>query len=155
MKKIDIKKLIKKNSKLVKLFSFTLCALLICTAFSFLVVGIVKRVKTEIEQSKTEQTQVITQSTITYRAVLDGVVIYVDEDFYLPNGYYPELYKDGMKVHIDDLREFICVDSLTDYYFVGWYTDSKCTKPFENDVARIGNFVVYAKLGKALWTPNY
>ena len=155
MKKFNLKKLLKQNSKAVKIFSLTLCALLICTALSFLVVGIVKHVKTKIDETQTEQTEIITYSTITYRAVLDGVVIYVDEDFYLSDGYYPELYKDGMKVHIDDLREYIPVSGLEDNAFEGWYMDSKCTVPFENDIARIGDFVVYAKLGKWFWTPNY
>lgn len=153
MKKCSLKNLLGKNSKAVKVLSLILCALLICTALSLFVVGIVRTAKTDKPQSG--QTEIITISEITYRAVLDGVVVYVDEDFYLSNGYYPELYKDGTKVHIDDLKDCIAVKASEDIAFYGWYMDSKCTVPFENDSAYIGDFVIFAKLITRHWTRPY
>ena len=146
-------KLLTKHSKVVKIFTIVLCGVLLCTSLSFLVMGIVRRVEVYQKGNSTIEETVVTYSEITYRAVENGVVVYVYEDFYSREGYYPERYKDGEKVHIDDLETFIWIGLYEDRMFQGWYLDSACTIPYENDVARTGNFIVYAKLQVGHWTP--
>lgn len=94
--------------------------------------------------------------TITYRAVRNGMIENIHEDFWKENGNYPTSYISGEETSIDDLKDYVFVSSSQDFVFGGWYWDTEFSKEFNGVTSKTsGNVTLYAKVTDAYWTGFY
>ena len=94
---------------------------------------------------------------IMYYAVVDGKVVDIPETMYKQNGSYPTEYLSENGATIDGLKSYVAITGTEDWEFMGWYLDEQCTQAFDGTIEQgtMRHIVLYAKISRAFWTPNY